>query len=231
MIWSAFTIGLLGSLHCVGMCGPIALALPQDQQNRWLAVWKVLLYNFGRATTYIFLGAAIGLVSQGLFLAQLQKSVSIVLGILLIIIALFSINVESRLLKANAVSRFYFFLKQQLARFMGSNRSLSFFKIGLLNGFLPCGLVYMAIVGALSVGGFANSILFMLLFGLGTMPLMLATALAGQRMSLTFRNLLKRAYPVFLVGFGALLIVRGLNLEIPATLDLLMTLKDEILCH
>lgn len=231
MFFTAFTIGLLGSLHCVGMCGPIALALPRGEQSTFERVQNVLLYNLGRILTYTFLGIFIGLISQGLFLAQVQKGFSIGLGVFLLLVAIFSINVESRLLKNDWISRFYWYLKVQLNRLIGTNRTLAHFKIGVLNGFLPCGLVYMAIVGALAVESWTGSIVYMLLFGLGTVPLMLATALAGKVISVNFRNMLKKAYPVFIIGFAILLIVRGLNLEIPATMEILISMKNEILCH
>lgn len=231
MIWTAFSIGLLGSLHCVGMCGPIALALPKGQSNTFERVQNVLLYNIGRILTYSFLGLFIGLISQGLFMAQVQKVLSISLGIFLIIIAIFSINIESKLLKNSLISRFYMFLKIKLNQLLGTNPTLAHFKIGVLNGFLPCGLVYVAIVGALTVEGWTNSIIYMLVFGLGTVPLMFMTAIAGKILSIRFRNTLKKAYPVFIFGFAILLILRGFNLEIPATIDILISMKNEIMCH
>lgn len=236
MIWTAFTIGLLGSLHCVGMCGPIALALPygqsqKEQPSKWSRLWKVLLYNFGRITTYVVLGAFIGLVSQGLLMAEIQRWVSVGLGVFLIVIAIFAINIESKLLRASWISRFYLYLKMQLQGFMRNSRAASFYKVGLLNGFLPCGLVYMAILGALTAGNFTDSIMYMVLFGLGTMPLMAATALLGQVMSLKVRRSLQRVYPVFMIGFAALLIMRGLNLEIPLTLDVFLMTKEIPTCH
>lgn len=231
MFFTAFTIGLLGSLHCVGMCGPIALSLPKGQNNTFERLQNVLLYNLGRILTYAFLGIFIGLISQGLFLAHIQKGFSIGLGVFLLIVAIFSINIESHLLKNGWISRFYLYLKVQLNRLLGTNHTLAHFKIGVLNGFLPCGLVYVAIVGALAVEGWIGSIIYMLLFGLGTVPLMLATALAGKIISVNFRNMLKKAYPVFITGFAVLLIFRGLNLEIPATMDILISMKNEILCH
>ena len=231
MIWTAFTIGLIGSMHCVGMCGAIALALPHQKVNKWQTLGNVFLYNMGRILTYMVLGGVIGLISQGLFLAHIQKWVSVALGISLIIVAVFSINVEHKLLKADWISRFYFNVKIQLSKYLGGSGSVSFLKIGLLNGFLPCGLVYMAIVGALTVEGFVGSISYMMLFGLGTMPLMMVTALAGQMVTVRFRNILKKVYPVFLLGFAALLIMRGLNLELPATMDILMFKRHEVTCH
>lgn len=218
-------------MHCVGMCGPIALALPHQRQSKWQGIGNILLYNGGRTFTYMLLGGVIGLVSQGLYLAHVQKWVSVALGISLIIIALFSINIESKLLKSGVISRFYLRIKTLLGKHIGGGSSASFLKIGLLNGFLPCGLVYMAVVGALTVEGFIGSVSYMMLFGLGTMPLMITTALAGRMMSIRFRNILKKVYPVLLLGFAALLIMRGLNLELPATMDIMMFKRHEVTCH
>ena len=231
MLWTAFTIGLFGSLHCVGMCGPIALALPYQGQSRWLAVWKVLLYNLGRTFTYIFLGLLIGLLGKGLFLAGMQRWLSIALGISLVIIAIFSIPVESRLLRSSLVGRFFFFIKSSLGRLLKNNSSPTFFQIGVLNGFLPCGLVYMAIVGAVTMGSTIGGATYMLLFGLGTIPLMLATAFAGQMVTIKVRNTLKRLYPVFLIALAALFIFRGLHFEIPRDMSFWEAMQEVPMCH
>ena len=231
MLWTAFTIGLFGSLHCVGMCGPIALALPYQQQNRWLAAWKVLLYNLGRATTYVLLGVLVGLLGKGLFLAGMQRWLSVGLGVSLLLIALFSISVESRLLSSSITGRFFLFVKTLLGKLLKNNRGTNFFRIGVVNGFLPCGLVYMAIVGAVTMGSISGSAYYMLLFGLGTVPLMLVAALAGQMVSLPVRNYLKRLYPLFLIALAALFIFRGLNFDVPHDFSFWEAMQNVPMCH
>ncbi|MCB0595785.1 MAG: sulfite exporter TauE/SafE family protein [Lewinellaceae bacterium] len=229
-LWTAFTIGLLGSLHCVGMCGPIALSLPYQGSRRWHAAVNVLLYNLGRVATYCLLGLLIGLVGRGFFLAGFQSYVSIGLGALLLAIALFSINVESSLLRIPFVQRLNSWVKQQLGRLLRRRGPGRLFLIGLLNGLLPCGLVYMAIAGALAAGRIFDSALYMALFGIGTIPLMLATALAGQFIQLQWRARLRKLIPVFLVGFALLFILRGLNFDVPAGLQFWNDMQNAPMC-
>ena len=230
MLWTALTLGVFGSLHCFGMCGPIALALPYQNQSKWQAISKILLYNFGRITTYILLGIVIGLVSKGVFLANMQTYVSIGLGVALLIIALFSIKIETKLLQSRLFGRWYLQLKVRLGLLLKSNTHPTFYKIGLLNGFLPCGLVYMAIVGAITMNDVGKSVLYMAFFGLGTVPLMLATAIAGQVFSFKFRQRLTKLYPVFFVLFAVLLIMRGLRFEIPETMEFWESWQHSINC-
>ena len=229
-LWTAFTIGLLGSLHCVGMCGPIALSLPYQGSRRWHAAVNVLLYNLGRVATYCLLGLLIGLVGRGFFLAGFQSYVSIGLGALLLAIALFSINVESSLLRIPFVQRLNSWVKQQLGRLLRQRGPGRLFLIGLLNGLLPFGLVYMAIAGALAAGRIFDSALYMALFGIGTIPLMLATALAGQFIQLQWRARLRKLIPVFLVGFALLFILRGLNFDVPAGLQFWNDMQNAPMC-
>ena len=127
-----------------------------------------------------FSDCLIGLLGEGLFLAGMQKWLSIGLGIFLLIIVLFSINIESRLLKAPIVGQFFLKIKFTLGKLLKNNSSPALFRTGVINGFLPCGLVYMAIVGAVSMGNLFDSALYMFLFGVGTIPLMLLTAVAGN---------------------------------------------------
>ncbi len=230
-MWTAFTIGLLGSLHCIGMCGPIALSLPYQGARRIYAAGNVLLYNLGRVATYSLLGVIIGLAGRGFFLAGFQSYLSIGLGVLLLAVALFSINVESQLLRIAIVQRLNGWVKKQLGRLLRQRGPGRLFLIGLLNGLLPCGLVYMAIVGALATEGIYSGALYMALFGLGTIPLMLATALAGQFIKLHWRTRLRKLIPVFLVAFAALFILRGLNFDVPAGLQFWNDMQNAPMCR
>lgn len=230
MFWTAFTIGLLGSLHCVGMCGPIACVLPMDEPTRWGAVRSLVLYNLGRMVSYITLGILIGLLGQGLFLAGMQKWLSVAVGAILLVIAVFSIPVERRLLQSPLTGRFYLFLKSQLARFL-KNDNWGGLKVGILNGFLPCGLVYMAILGALGAGSLGGGMLYMLLFGLGTTPLMFGTVLAGRRIGLGAQRWLRKLYPVFLAGLAILFILRGIQFNLPGGFTFWEALQQAPMCH
>ena len=211
MLWTAFMIGLGGSLHCVGMCGPIALALPQQAGNQWLAAANVLIYNLGRVFTYILLGFIIGTIGKGIFIAGIQGYFSIALGILLLLVALFSINVEKKIVALYPIQRLQRWVGKNLGYLLKQNSRFGLFSIGVLNGLLPCGLVYMAIIGALTTGNIWSSGLYMGLFGAGTIPLMMATALAGQFITINWRNRIRRLFPLFLIAFAILFLVRGIN--------------------
>lgn len=230
-LWTAFTIGLLGSLHCVGMCGPIALSLPYQGAGRTMAVVNALLYNLGRTTTYALMGTMFGLLGKGIFLAGYQSALSISMGVLMLILAFFSTDLESKLVRLSFLQKPLFRLKSALGKLIRSDKQSSFYSIGLLNGLLPCGLVYMAIVGAVSTGSIWKGAAYMGLFGLGTIPLMLLTALAGNWLSLKARQRIRAVLPFMLVLIAALLIFRGLNFDLPRGLELWEDSSNVPMCH
>jgi uncharacterized protein len=215
MLITAFILGLTSSLHCVGMCGPIALALP----GRGKAMAQILpgrmLYHLGRVTTYVMLGALVGLFGEGFSLAGYQQGLSVALGVLLLILALGTASVESRFLSIPAINRLMGRLKMGMGRLLKRDSAPSLYNLGILNGFLPCGFVYLGLAGALATGEAWQSMLYMGLFGLGTWPAMVTVSLAGPFLSDRLRRL---ARPIMLgvtLIFATLLILRGLNLGIP----------------
>lgn len=231
VLFSAFGIGLVGSLHCIGMCGPIALALPYQQGSRLHALGRVLLYNTGRVLTYTVLGTVIGLAGRGLFLAGIQSWMSIALGVLFLVAALFSINLESKIVRLPGVHQLNAWVQSTLGRLLRRQDSASLLGIGALNGLLPCGLVYMAVAGAVTSGSAAQGAAFMALFGLGTVPMMAAVAMAGQFISLRWRNRVRKLLPVFLITFALFFIARGLNFTVPADIRFWETMQDQPMCH
>lgn len=213
---SAFALGLAGSLHCIGMCGPIAIALPKPAGQSRTAFWQGrLLYNLGRSLTYAAMGALFGLLGQSIHMAGLQQGLSIACGILILL------YLATRYLRWGKGSidvwlvRLVAPLQQALALRLGGGTRGNLFVIGLLNGLLPCGLVYVALAGATASGSVWGGALFMLLFGLGTTPLMLAAGLAGPLLHARLRGSLQWLIPTGLVILAALFILRGLNLGIP----------------
>ena len=212
----AITYGFITSFHCIGMCGPIALALPLRQQTWFSRVTAALLYNIGRAITYATLGAIFGLFGMGLKLVSFhfQQGVSIAFGVLMILSVLFPAlfrNVGTPAFLKRPLDR----LKGSLARRFSNPSYLSLFTIGLLNGLLPCGPVYIAIAAALASSSVLDGALYMFVFGLGTMPTMLALSLAGNLVSLSFRKAIRKVVPFVVVLIGTLFILRGMNLGIP----------------
>jgi sulfite exporter TauE/SafE len=230
-LWTAFTIGLIGSLHCLGMCGPIAMALPYQAKSKWLTAINIMQYHLGRVITYALLGGLIGLLGRGLFLAGLQRSFSIAAGVLLLIMAVFSLKASSSLVSIPFVNRAFFWVKSAMGRLLKNKSPSSILFIGMLNGLLPCGLVYMAIVGAVSTGDVFKGMGYMALFGMGTVPLVLLASVAGTFAGMRLRNTLRKLVPVFLVAFAALLIMRGLNFDLPANFSFWESTENQLMCN
>lgn len=233
MLIAAFTIGLLGSFHCVGMCGPIAMALPYRGANQWQTSANILLYNLGRASAYALMGALLGALGWTVVLAGYQQAISLLLGVFLLLLAFFSFQVENNMARIPLLKRWTDFVKQRLGKLLQSGKGQNFWLVGLFNGFLPCGLVYMGLVGAVATGNALDGGIYMAFFGLGTLPMMLGVAWAGNFMSVHWRKRLRSVLPVLLTAFAVLLILRGLNLNIPYSPELLFQAPSgEVeLCH
>ena len=193
LILTAITLGFLGSFHCVGMCGPIALALPLDWSSSLSKYSGALIYNIGRMFTYALLGGFFGLVGESFVIAGYQQLASIVLGAAILIMVLLPNQVFSKLKLTGFIYSYIGKLKQKLFLLFKKSSLSSLFFIGTLNGLLPCGLVYLGIAGAIATGNSINGALFMALFGLGTLPAMLSVTLLGNVISVNFRNKIKKA--------------------------------------
>ena len=216
MIWigTALLMGFLGSFHCVGMCGPIALAIPRGHASSSRYLTGRLLYNLGRTTTYTLLGVMMGLFGEGIQFLGWQQGLSIGLGMALLTMLLFQ-RWESYLIQLPLIARALLWLRQNLGKSLQNPNLPTLFNVGILNGFLPCGFVYMALAGALSMGDLWMGVGFMAFFGLGTNPAMMGLSILKYQLP---KQKLLRWQPILqgisLVIVG-LLIVRGLNLGIP----------------
>ncbi|MCB2204529.1 sulfite exporter TauE/SafE family protein [bacterium] len=215
MIWSAFVIGIVGSVHCLGMCGPIVLVLPGNVRERWSFFFSRVLYNLGRAITYAFMGLVVGFVGQSIALAGYQQWLGIAAGALMILTVLLPTRAARKVLPTKHYDRVLGTLKARLGKLLGNSSQSSLFTIGLLNGFLPCGLVYMALAGSLAMGSALGGAAYMFLFGLGTLPLLFAASYAGGMITGEMRRKITRLIPVGVVILGVLFILRGLSLGIP----------------
>ncbi|OXA76053.1 hypothetical protein SAMN05444397_101458 [Flavobacterium aquidurense] len=215
MLYSAFILGLISSLHCIGMCGPIAMMLPVDHQNEAKKVTQIVTYHLGRLTAYATIGMIFGLLGRGFFLAGLQQNLSIFIGVAMIIAVLIPEKVFSRYNFSKPVYRIISKIKSSLGSQFKNRSYKSLFTIGLLNGFLPCGMVYVALFGAIAMQSAGFGILYMLLFGLGTIPLMTTVVYLHSLIKLPFRNKIQKAIPYVAFIIGVLFILRGLGLGIP----------------
>lgn len=214
MVWEGFIIGLLGSLHCIGMCGPIALALPMGTFKSFRFYAGRIIYNLGRVVTYAMFGAIFGIIGRNLALAGMQRWVSIVTGVAIILIVLLPQAVRTKMIYKLPFSAFTNKLKESFGALFKKGTLGAMFFIGVVNGFLPCGFVYMGLAGALGTGDFAGGILYMAMFGLGTFPVMFAVSLAGNFINLKLRQRLTKIIPVLAVLLAVIFILRGMNLGI-----------------
>jgi uncharacterized protein len=212
MIWTGFIFGLLNSFHCLGMCGPIALSLPvPEHSNRALAV---ALYNLGRISTYSLIGLLFGAAGEAISIFGFQQYLSIACGIamlLFIVLPFIGIYPDRHLggfsVMGNKLKSYFNSLFRQ--------RSLiALFFIGILNGLLPCGVVYLALAGAAATGSSMNGAFYMAAFGLGTIPVMGFVAYYKNKQNLLGINF-NKLIPVFTIATAVLLILRGMNLGIP----------------
>lgn len=214
LIIAALGLGFATGFHCIGMCGPIALSLGLSKSQQVNFHLQNLTYQFGRIFTYTLLGAIVGIVGEGFHLAGFQQYITIFAGILLIIMALFSFGGDFSS-KIPAINNALLRVKINLGKFLQKKDYTSRFLTGVLNGFLPCGMVYMALTASLAAGGIWQSALFMTIFGLGTFPFMFAVVLFGNLINTATRTKILKFVPIFMLVLGSLFILRGLEIGIP----------------
>lgn len=207
----AIVLGLLGSLHCAAMCGPLMLALPALPGGAGRFIAGRIIYQLGRIATYCLLGVLAGFIGKSILLAGLQRWLSIALGVGILLGFLVSKKISVSAPVVRLVGR----LKSAMSAQLRQRSVRSLVLLGMLNGLLPCGLVYVALAGAIARDSLVGGILFMAGFGLGTVPTMLGIALSGKLFPLSLRLKLRRAIPVGVCVLAGLLILRGMALGIP----------------
>lgn len=214
-ILTGFVFGFVGSLHCIGMCGPIVLALPAGR-NHWPAFLAGrLLYNLGRVLTYTLMGGAVGLLGAGILLPVFQQNLSIVAGVLIILSVVARRFINFSLPIPTFITDTLHRIQAGIAALLREQSTSGLFLLGILNGLLPCGFVYVAMAAAAVTAHVVGGMIFMAGFGLGTIPAMLGFALSPRILSSSVRTRIARVLPVFTILVGVLLILRGLNLGIP----------------
>ncbi len=215
MLISGFIFGLLGSFHCIGMCGPIAFLLPLNRDKKPLMFFQLFLYHFGRILSYSVIGLLFGFLGKGLNLFAAQQKLSIGIGVLMILAVIFSFGSVKFEKIGSPFFRLVNHLKSKIGNGLKKKTPDTFLSIGMLNGFLPCGLVYMAMLGAIAEANAGFGSLYMVFFGLGTIPLMTVTVALGNWIGVKTRESIRRIIPVFVLITGILFIVRGSGLGIP----------------
>lgn len=233
MLLSAIILGLMGSLHCVGMCGPIAFLLPVDQSNNYKKFGQIFIYHFGRLLAYGLIGLVFGLLGKGLYVFGIQQKLSIGIGIIMILVVLVPNGTFSKYNLSKPLYKIISKVKNRLGQELKKKSPDTFLTIGFLNGFLPCGLVYMALFGTIAMGNAVQGSLYMILFGLGTIPLMTTAIYFSNLLKGSMRKRVQRLIPVFVIIIGAFFILRGMGLGIPyiSPEPVVAVVSTEIECH
>ena len=214
-IWTGFTLGLLGSFHCLGMCGPLVLAVPHISNSKAGIAVDGLIYNVGRVITYTFMGLILGALGVSFRLAGFQDYLSIVIGVIMLLFLIIPKKYYSFLNDINKISKLINQIKLQFKRVLQNKSRISLLVIGILNGFLPCGLVYIALAGALASADLLTGSLSMAAFGIGTIPMLAVVYFSKNLISQNIRYKINKLIPYAIGLVAVILILRGLSLGIP----------------
>ena len=223
----AFSMGLMSSFHCIGMCGPIALALPIQKGNRWQQFSGLLVYNSGRALTYAFLGLLIGSVGSSLAWIGYLRYLSVFAGILMLSYVFWPAYLERHFHAPLFWQKVIQSVKNKMGEMLHRRTIHGWLFLGILNGLLPCGMVYLALISSVATGSMAGSGIYMLLFGIGTLPMMMAVGFFKQWLTPSLRSRMRQITPVVLTAAGIWLVVRGVLIEYPAN----VTPGQITICH
>lgn len=228
---AAFLLGFFGSLHCVGMCGPLAIVIHQ-QANRKAQQPAIaaVLYHLGRITTYVLLGLVIGSLSMALW-GNLQFYLSVIAGLILILAAFSLLPWERQIWSLPGLKQLGEWIPKAYGRFLNSPSRWAPVAGGMVNGLLPCGLVYLALSTSMATGDVLLGARMMLLFGLGTAPALAVTQFAGWKIKGRFAMVRTYVLPPFLVLTGLFLILRAFAVPIPVGLRLLHEMTNIPMCH
>lgn len=208
-LYTGMILGLMGSFHCAVMCGPIALALPVGRSGKYVSH---LLHQSGRILTYLVLGALAGSIGEGLSLVGWQQPLSIAIGILLI---LGLISKWPTLMRWAPYRRVYSRLQHSFVTRLRGGKSINFLFTGMINGLLPCGLVYAAMLGSLGTGNMLSGMSMMLGFGLGTGVILLLIGWGAPTIIEKLKGRVRFAIPVVVGLMAIFFILRGMGLGIP----------------
>lgn len=225
-LYAAFTLGLFGSLHCVGMCGPLMLAATHKSK-----VTSMLVYQAGRIFTYVLLGALLGGLGLGMQLWNLQSWVAFVSGGILVLGAVFQLDIGNYFQKLPALGRFQIMLRNRMGRYLRKEGLNAQFSLGCCNGFLPCGLVYLAVIGAANTGSPLAGASFMASFGLGTIPLLFVTLIIGRKFFQLSPKRFKSLSTATLFVAGVMLLYRGWLTYVPNQFFFFQDVNFPTMCH
>lgn len=204
MLVTALIMGFAGSVHCMGMCSPLAIAVTHMTPGVFL---NKLIYNLGRILMYSLLGAVVSLAGKLFPISGYQNLVSLTLGVLLLIIGVSGLSIRIPVV-TQLLQQLSTFLKKQFGHFLQRKSYSSVFVLGLFNGMLPCGFTFIALTFCLAFNGPLEGFVFMMLFGMGTLPAMFGLPVLWSAVSKKLNWNLNKVTTVLLIASGGLLIAR-----------------------
>lgn len=210
----------------MGMCGPLVMSLPfLGKKDR--PILNMLIYNTGRIATYLVFGMVFHFFGRQLYLAGLQKGLTIIMGVFLLGFALYQWIPK----KFNSINKPFAWIHKAFLQLSKKSSRTSLFLMGMLNGCLPCGMVYLAVASSLVFQPMLHGTIYMLCFGIGTLPLLIGTGYLGLNIKHSTRQYLLKIVPIYTFVLGVVLILRGMELGIPLLSPILpQQLNDFIHC-
>lgn len=226
-MWTAIVLGLAGSLHCAGMCSPLAMAVTARKP----LVLNKVVYNTGRILTYGLLGVLAAAFGSLFSLTAYQGVLSFLMGTIFLLMGVGALTGIHIPYLSNLINRLTSMLKRLFGVWLQKKQSGAVFVMGMLNGLLPCGLTYLALTYCFILPSAADGFVFMLFFGLGTWPVMIGVS---WLMSLGFTRLTQNYKRIAMLAFsviGIWLMVR-VFVQHPMQHDLTnkRTPSEEVIC-
>lgn len=212
MVLTALLIGFSGSLHCVGMCSPLAIVVSNLSPR---SILTRTLYNLGRILTYSILGSLVGAFGAIAGLSRYESWLSVGLGATLLLFGVMGVTKLHVPLLTQVLYQFASRLRTFFGSIVKQGSFGSILILGAVNGLLPCGLTYLALAYCITLPNASQGFLFMFLFGLGTLPAMVGAQFVGKFISSRLPIRWQNTTVIVMILLGSLLIVRSAWVHVP----------------
>jgi uncharacterized protein len=212
MLTTAIILGFAGSLHCAGMCSPLAMAVTNLKGPAFV---NRILYNFGRITTYGILGLIVSSIGVALPIENFQNVLSIALGLMMIILAALGMTGIRIPFLTAGITTLTATLKTTFAKFLQRKNIFSMVLLGAINGLLPCGLTFLALSFCVTLASPLAGFFYMFAFGIGTLPVMLGLISIIGLITVRMKWNIKTVTSGLMAFSGVLLIARVFLMHIP----------------
>ncbi len=231
LCFSALTLGFLGSFHCAGMCGPLAIMLPKSSGSNSAILAGRFIYNAGRVLTYVTIGLFFGMLGLAAAMKGFQRELSVLTGVIIVVTVILSSGKKQRTKSFSSPNIYTTTIRSLLKKLFSRKSYVSLFLIGVLNGLLPCGFVYLAIAGAATTGSIAGGMIYMLLFGLGTFPIMMMLSVMANYAGLKFQKVFSRISPLVAIALALFLIYRGTDMKTDTACNMTTPSHKPVYCR